>query len=345
MRGKHQREDYLLEGEAEREETGSGRQALERSDDLVDLYLNEIGRIARVSAEDEIRLSRLIQAKLAIDAAREELTVRLMRPPAEEEVAEFMGRRGEELIEAVRQGLWAQRRLINANLRLVVSIAKKYIGRNLPFLDLIQEGNIGLMRATEKYDPEKGFRFSTYATWWIRQSITRAIANQARTIRLPIHMVEKVRKVRREMRLATVELGRRPSDEELAARLEMKVKKLRSIQEMARQPVSLDLTVGGEGDISLGEMIEDGQAERPFDEMVRNALAEELQNALKMLRPMERQVLALRFGLEGGESLTLREVGQRFDLTRERIRQIEVEALRKLRRYKQKALLEQYVDS
>ncbi|UFP95788.1 RpoD/SigA family RNA polymerase sigma factor [Gloeobacter morelensis] len=320
------------------------RSEAQGSDDLVDLYLNEIGRIPRVTPEEEIHLARRIQAKLGIDAAREELLVmRLGRPSAEEDVAAFIGCDPKALIEATRQGLWAQRKLINANLRLVVSIAKKYIGRNVPFLDLIQEGNIGLMRATEKFDPEKGYRFSTYATWWIRQSITRAIANQARTIRLPIHMVEKVRKVRREMRMATLELGRRPSEDELASRLAIKVKKLRTIQEVSRQPVSLDMPVGSEGDISLGEMIEDGTAERPFDELVQKALASELYAAMNVLKPVEREVLALRFGLKGEEALTLREVGERFDLTRERIRQIESEALRKLRRSKRKQILEQYV--
>ncbi len=313
------------------------------SDDLVDLYLNEIGRVARVTPEEEIHLSRLIQAKLRIDDARTELAAQLQRPPAEEEVAESMGYASPALIEATRQGLWAQRKLINANLRLVVSIAKKYIGRDVPFLDLIQEGNLGLMRATEKFDPEKGYRFSTYATWWIRQSITRAIANQARIIRLPIHMVEKVRKVRRAMRIAVQELGRRPTEEELASRLDLKVKKLRNIQEVARQPISLDMPIGSDGDLSLGEMIEDASAERPFNDLLHKSLANDLEAALKTLKPIEREVLALRFGLEGKMGLTLREVGERFELTRERIRQIESEALRKLRRSKQKQALEQYI--
>lgn len=314
-----------------------------KSEDLVDLYLNEIGRVARVTPEDEIRLARLIQTKLKIDAERAHLTAQLGKPPAEEAVAESLGLTAESLMESVRQGLWAQRRLINANLRLVVSIAKKYLGRNVPFLDLIQEGNIGLMRATEKFDPEKGYRFSTYATWWIRQGITRAIANQARTIRLPIHIVEKVRKLRRATRAAIQELGRLPSDQELAERLEIKVKKVRSLQEVSREPVSLDLPVGKDGDIALGDLIEDGQAERALNAMVHRALRSEIIGALSSLKPIEREVLALRFGLDGEEARTLQDVGVLFNLTRERIRQIESDAIKNLRRSKYRQVLQQYV--
>jgi RNA polymerase primary sigma factor len=316
-----------------------------RSEDLVDLYLNEIGRVARVTPEDEIRLARLIQTKLKIDTERAQLTAQLGKSPAEEDVAASLGLTAQSLIESVRQGLWAQRRLINANLRLVVSIAKKYLGRNVPFLDLIQEGNIGLMRATEKFDPEKGYRFSTYATWWIRQGITRAIANQARTIRLPIHIVEKVRKLRRETRTAIQELGRLPSDQELAERLEIKVKKVRSLQEVSREPVSLDLPVGKDGDIALGDLIEDGQAERALNAMVHRALRLEILSALSSLKPIERDVLALRFGLDGEEARTLQDVGVLFNLTRERIRQIESDAIKNLRRSKYRQVLQQYVGS
>jgi RNA polymerase primary sigma factor len=316
-----------------------------RSEDLVDLYLNEIGRVARVTPEDEIRLARLIQTKLKIDAERAELTAHLGKPPAEEEVAASLKITAQSLIESVRQGLWAQRRLINANLRLVVSIAKKYLGRNVPFLDLIQEGNIGLMRATEKFDPEKGYRFSTYATWWIRQGITRAIANQARTIRLPIHIVEKVRKLRRATRMAIQELGRLPSDQELAERLEIKVKKVRSLQEVSREPVSLDLPVGKDGDIALGDLIEDGQTEQALNAMVHRALRSEIIGALSSLKPIEREVLALRFGLDGEEARTLQDVGVLFNLTRERIRQIESDAIKSLRRSKYRQILQQYVGS
>lgn len=314
------------------------------SSDLIDVYLNEIGRIPRVTPDEEIRLARLIQAKLSVDAARVVLTERLGRPPAEEEVAQSMGVSPRQVIEATRQGLWAQRKLVNANLRLVVSVAKKYTGCNLPFLDLIQEGNIGLMRATEKFNPEKGYRFSTYATWWIRQGITRAIANQARTIRLPIHMLEKMRRMRRTTRQAIQQTGRRPSDEELAALLEVKVQKLRLIQQSSRHPVSLDLPVGNEGDTCLGDLIEDAVTEHPFSHIVQTALRGELSAALGVLKPVERQVLALRFGLDGQTGHTLREVGEMFDLTRERIRQIEAEALKKLRRCKQKQALEQYIN-
>lgn len=327
------------------EQIFDGPEVAYRSEDLVDLYLNEIGRVARVTPEDEIRLARLIQNKLKIDAERSRLTVKLGRPPAEEEVAARLELTSQSLIESVRQGLWAQRRLINANLRLVVSIAKKYLGRNVPFLDLIQEGNIGLMRASEKFDPEKGYRFSTYATWWIRQGITRAIANQARTIRLPIHIVDKVRKLRRATRTAVQELGRLPSDEELAERLEIKVKKVRNLQEVSREPVSLDLPVGKDGDIALGDLIEDGQAERAFNAILYRALRSEIVDALSSLKPIEREVLALRFGLDGQEARTLQDVGALFNLTRERIRQIEGDALKNLRRSKYRQVLQQYIGS
>lgn len=327
------------------EQIFDGSEVTYRSEDLVDLYLNEIGRVSRVTPEDEIRLARLIQTKLKIDDARTKLTAELGRPPAEEEVAARLGLSASSLIESVRQGLWAQRRLINANLRLVVSIAKKYLGRNIAFLDLIQEGNIGLMRATEKFDPEKGYRFSTYATWWIRQGITRAIANQARTIRLPIHIVEKVRKLRRTTRAAIQELGRLPSDQELAERLEMKVKKVRTLQEVSREPVSLDLPVGKDGDIALGDLIEDGQAERALNALVHRALRSEIMDALSSLRPIEREVLALRFGLDGEEARTLQDVGALFNLTRERIRQIEADAIKNLRRSKYRQILQQYIGS
>jgi RNA polymerase primary sigma factor len=301
-------------------------------DDSVDLYLNEIGRIQRVTPEEEIQLSRQIQSKMALDATRATLTDTLGRVPTDAELEEATGLTSLKQQRVLRQGNWAQRKLVNANLRLVVSVAKKYLSRGVPFLDLIQEGNIGLMRATEKFDPEKGYRFSTYATWWIRQGITRALANQARTIRLPIHVVDKVRRMKQVIRLFGQEHGRRPNELELATLMEMKVKKLRQLQQAARQTVSLDMPVGKEGDSLLGELLEDPHGDEPLEALLYHALKTDLHEGLTHLKPLEQDILALRYGLNGNNAYSLAEVGNHYALTRERIRQIETEALRKLRK-------------
>lgn len=303
-------------------------------DDAVDLYLNEIGRVDRIDHSDEIHLSRAVRKLVEVREMREAMAEDRNSTPTDIEVAERMGIGELELRSLERCGKRAQQKLINSNLRLVVSVAKKYVNRGVPFLDLIQEGNIGLIRATERFDAERGYRFSTYAHWWIRQGVTRCIANQARTIRLPVHMVDKVRHLKRTIRDLTKEKGRRPSDEELAEVMGVKLKKLRTIQESAALPISLDVMVGPEGETRLGDLLEDTNSDRPFQEIVANSMQTDVQNAMDILKPMERDVLHLRYGFDGSKGKTLREVGEYFDLTRERIRQIEKEALRKLRSMK-----------
>lgn len=308
--------------------------AFSSTDDSVDLYLNEIGRVQRIDHAEEIELSRAVQLKIEIDTQQEVLAEQLGRTPTSQELAESIGISKTELVRRERRGNQAQQKLINANLRLVVSVAKKYVNRGVPFLDLIQEGNIGLIRATERFDAERGYRFSTYAHWWIRQGVTRCIANQARTIRLPVHMVDKVRHLKRTIRDLTKATGRRPTEQELAEAMGVKLKKLRTIQQSATLPISLDVSVGPEGETRLGDLLEDCFSDQPVQEMIANAMQQDVQVALSILKPMERQVLELRYGFDGSSGKTLREVGEHFNLTRERIRQIEKEALRKLRSMK-----------
>ncbi|WP_019636273.1 RNA polymerase sigma factor RpoD [Paenibacillus fonticola] len=259
--------------------------------DPVRMYLKEIGRVPLLSADDEIELAKRIE-------------------------------NGDEE---------AKRRLAEANLRLVVSIAKRYVGRGMLFLDLIQEGNMGLIKAVEKFDFKKGFKFSTYATWWIRQAITRAIADQARTIRIPVHMVETINKLIRVSRQLLQELGREPTPEEIAAEMELTVEKVREIMKIAQEPVSLETPIGEEDDSHLGDFIEDQEALAPADAAAYELLKEQLEDVLDTLTEREENVLRLRFGLDDGRTRTLEEVGKVFGVTRERIRQIEAKALRKLR--------------
>jgi len=260
-------------------------------DDPVRMYLKEIGKIPLLTTEEEIELAKRME-------------------------------NGDEE---------AKRKLAEANLRLVVSIAKKYVGRGMLFLDLIQEGNLGLMKAVEKFEYKKGFKFSTYATWWIRQAITRAIADQARTIRIPVHMVETINKLVRIQRQLVMELGRDPTPEEIAAEMEMDVDKVREIMKIAQEPVSLETPIGEEEDSHLGDFIPDEEILAPADAATFTMLKEQLMEVLDSLTPREQKVLKLRFGLEDGRARTLEEVGKEFDVTRERIRQIEAKALRKLR--------------
>ncbi len=291
-------------------------------DDPVRMYLREIGRVPLLSAEEEVRLAR-----------------RMQRGRIEQNKAATM--RDYRLIE---DGEEAQRRLTEANLRLVVSVAKKYIGRGMSLLDLIQEGNIGLIRAVEKFDYTKGFKFSTYATWWIRQAITRAIADQARTIRIPVHMVETINRLIRISRRLLQDLGREPTSEEIAEQMEISPEKVREIIKVSQEPVSLETPIGEEDDSHLGDFIEDHTALAPADAASHQLLKEQVEDVLDSLTERERKVLQLRFGLDDGRSRTLEEVGKEFHVTRERIRQIEAKALRKLRHPSRSRKLKDYLD-
>ena len=277
-------------------------------DDPVRLYLREIGRIKLLSANEEIELARAI-------------------------------------IQGGTPGAIAKRKLVQANLRLVVSIAKKYVGRGMLFLDLIQEGNLGLIRAAEKFDHERGFKFSTYATWWITQAITRAIADQARTIRIPVHMVETINKLKKVTRRLAQEYSRKPTEEELAMEMNVSISKLREIIKIAQEPLSLETPIGKEEDSRLGDFIEDKEADAPIKTVASDLLREDLAEVLCTLSPRERDVLRLRFGMDDGRQRTLEEVGQLFGVTRERIRQIEAKALRKLRHPNRSKRLREYVES
>ena len=272
-------------------------------DDHVRMYLKEIGKVALLSGDEEIELAKRIE-------------------------------NGDEE---------AKRRLAEANLRLVVSIAKKYVGRGMLFLDLIQEGNLGLLKAVEKFDYRKGYKFSTYATWWIRQAITRAIADQARTIRNPVHMVETINKLIRVSRQLLQELGREPTDDELAAEMQMPVEKVRETRKIAQEPVSLETPIGEEEDSHLGDFIPDDDIPAPADAAAFSLLKEQLNEVLNTLNERERDVLRLRFGLVDGKARTLEEVGSQFNVTRERIRQIEAKALRKLRHPSRSKKLKDYL--
>ncbi|MDD6135396.1 MAG: RNA polymerase sigma factor RpoD [Selenomonadaceae bacterium] len=273
-------------------------------DDPVRMYLKEIGRVPLLTAEEEVALAKRMQD-------------------------------GDEV---------AQKRLAEANLRLVVSIAKRYVGRGMLFLDLIQEGNLGLIKAVEKFDYTKGYKFSTYATWWIRQAITRAIADQARTIRIPVHMVETINKLIRVSRQLLQQLGREPTPEEIAKAMEITVERVREIMKIAQEPVSLETPIGEEEDSHLGDFIEDQDAPAPADAASFMLLKEQLEEVLDTLTPREEKVLRLRFGLDDGRARTLEEVGQNFGVTRERIRQIEAKALRKLRHPSRSRKLKDFLD-
>lgn len=273
------------------------------TEDSVRLYLREIGRIQLLKPDEEIELARKI----------------------------------------LQGDMMAKRKLVQANLRLVVSIAKKYIGRGLSFLDLIQEGNLGLIRASEKFDHERGYKFSTYATWWIRQAITRALADKSRTIRVPVHMVETINKLKKVTRQLTQELNRKPTEQELASSMDVSIVKLHEIIKAAKEPISLETPIGKEEDSRLGDFIEDAETDRPETTVTHELLRQDLAKMLNELTPRERDVLRLRFGLDDGRQRTLEEVGQLFNVTRERVRQIEFKALRKLRQPGRSSRLREYL--
>ena len=277
-------------------------------DDPVKVYLREIGRIKLLSTADEVKLAK-------------------------------------EIMEGGTKGDIAKKKLVQANLRLVVSIAKKYVGRGMSFLDLIQEGNLGLIRAAEKFDHEKGFKFSTYATWWVRQAITRAIADQARTIRIPVHMVETINKLKKVSGKLAQDLLRKPTEMELAEAMNLSLTKLREIVKIAQDPISLETPIGKEDDSKIVDFIKADSSDAPIKKVSSELLKEDLAEVLCTLSPRERDVLRLRFGLEDGRQRTLEEVGQLFGVTRERIRQIEAKALRKLRNPNRRKKLEEYVES
>lgn len=296
-------------------------------DDPVRMYLKEIGKVNLLTSDEEIKLARAMA--LGADAKQQWDDLQEIRKENDDNSP--LSETEQELRRLIRKGNAAKQRLAEANLRLVVSIAKRYVGRGMLFLDLIQEGNLGLIKAVEKFDFTKGFKFSTYATWWIRQAITRAIADQARTIRIPVHMVETINKVIRVSRQLLQELGHDPSPEEISEEMNMPVDKVREILKIAQEPVSLETPIGEEEDSHLGDFIPDEDASEPSEAASFTLLKEQLVDVLSTLTPREERVLKLRFGIEDGRTRTLEEVGKEFNVTRERIRQIEAKALRKLR--------------
>ncbi len=299
-------------------------------EDAVSLYLKEISRTPLLTPEEERELAAQVErGRQASDELAQSTQDREHR---------------DRLLEEIKAGERARQHIIEANYRLVVSIAKRYTGRGVSFLDLIQEGNIGLIRAVEKFDYRRGFKFSTYATWWIRQAITRAIADQGRTIRVPVHMCERINKLARTARRLAQTLGREPTNEELAAELDLSLSQVENIRRVAQKPLSLEMPLGEEGDGHLADFVEDDAAPHPLDVATHQLLREEVTRALSSLTPKEGRVLQLRFGLKDGRAHTLDEVGRKFGVTRERIRQIEARALRKLRHPRHTRRLRDFVD-
>ncbi|MDJ0899947.1 MAG: RNA polymerase sigma factor RpoD [Xenococcus sp. MO_188.B8] len=312
------------------------------TEDSIRIYLQEIGRIRLLRAEEEIELARKIADLLELERIRERIEDDLDREISDAEWATEVDMELRPFRRRLFLGRRAKDKMVQSNLRLVVSIAKKYMNRGLSFQDLIQEGSLGLIRAAEKFDHEKGYKFSTYATWWIRQAITRAIADQSRTIRLPVHLYETISRIKKTTKILSQEMGRKPTEEEIAERMEMTIEKLRFIAKSAQLPISLETPIGKEEDSRLGDFIE-ADGETPEDQVSKSLLREDLENVLDTLSPRERDVLRLRYGLDDGRMKTLEEIGQIFNVTRERIRQIEAKALRKLRHPNRNSILKEYI--
>ena len=312
------------------------------TEDSIRVYLQEIGRIRLLRPDEEIELARKIADLLYLEELAAQFESDNGREPDKKEWAELVEMPLIRFRRRLMLGRRAKEKMVQSNLRLVVSIAKKYMNRGLSFQDLIQEGSLGLIRAAEKFDHEKGYKFSTYATWWIRQAITRAIADQSRTIRLPVHLYETISRIKKTTKVLSQEFGRKPTEEEIAESMEMTIEKLRFIAKSAQLPISLETPIGKEEDSRLGDFIE-ADIENPEQDVAKNLLREDLEGVLATLSPRERDVLRLRYGLDDGRMKTLEEIGQIFDVTRERIRQIEAKALRKLRHPNRNGVLKEYI--
>jgi RNA polymerase primary sigma factor len=312
------------------------------TEDSIRVYLQEIGRIRLLRPDEEIELARKIADLLELEEKASEFEADKGHFPDSKEWAAIFDMPLIKFRRRLMLGRRAKEKMVQSNLRLVVSIAKKYMNRGLSFQDLIQEGSLGLIRAAEKFDHEKGYKFSTYATWWIRQAITRAIADQSRTIRLPVHLYETISRIKKTTKTLSQEFGRKPTEEEIAESMEMTIEKLRFIAKSAQLPISLETPIGKEEDSRLGDFIE-ADIENPEQDVAKNLLREDLEGVLATLSPRERDVLRLRYGLDDGRMKTLEEIGQIFDVTRERIRQIEAKALRKLRHPNRNGVLKEYI--